>query len=98
MHALLLGCIKRHLNDIWKMDAELDDSTVFPAYKGSSQPSEEQIHQAWWMMRHGSDEELARLPLSVLKVIADQIDCPKGKRNYLLQHLKAHVSNSLLKI
>ena len=95
MHALLLGCIKRHLSDIWKMDSSLDETSVFPAYKGSQQPSEEQVQQAWWTMRHGSDEELARLRLSVIKVLADQLDCPKGKRNYLLQHLKAHVRKAI---
>lgn len=95
MHALLLGCIKRHLNDIWRMDAQLDEGTVIHAYKGSKQPSEEQVQNAWWTMRHGSDEDLGRLQLSLIKAVANQIECPRGHRNLLLHHLRAYVCPSL---
>ena len=97
MHALLLGCIKHHLRELWKMDVKLDESTVQPAYKGSktTQPSDDQMQKAWKTMRYGTDEDLSRLPLSVIKELAVQIDSPAGKRNRLIQFLMEHVRKIL---
>ena len=91
MHALLLGCLRHHARTLWGMNVDLDDTKV-PQTRQTFNPSDAQILNGWRVLRHGSDAELEALPQSVLKEISQQLQCPIGKRNRLINGLKHYVS------
>ena len=94
MHALLLNCIKRHLRTIWGMDASLDEGSD-STKKSKRVPSEEQLLEGWRLMRHGSNSQLNKLPVYVLRHICLEGQVvAEGTKPKLLQALYEYVSRS----
>ena len=88
MHALLLGCLRHHACTLWGMNVDIDDTKV---PQQASRPSDAQVLNGWRVLRHGSDAKLEALPQSVLKEICQELQCPIGRRNRLIDGLKHYV-------
>ena len=92
MHALLLNCIKRHLRTIWLLNVECKDG-VDPVGKSDKTPTEDQAKEGWKRLRHGTDSQLEKLPVYVLKhlCVEAQVDS-SGHKPKLLESLSQYVS------
>ncbi|KAI0069623.1 hypothetical protein K474DRAFT_1572835, partial [Panus rudis PR-1116 ss-1] len=95
MHALLLGCIKRHIRELWGMDVKLKEGDPLPHFRNrkaqQEAPGEDEMGNAWYVMRHGTDTELGNLPARIIRELCLQANIAvNGNKNVLVDALKRY--------
>lgn len=95
MHALFLGNLKRHCRNIWGMDVKFEDGDgiTYDPPNGRKEPSDEDMKEGYHVLRHGSNAQLFKLKLEVLRRICREKSVRfGGKKKKLVKSLIACVS------
>ncbi|KAI0069601.1 hypothetical protein K474DRAFT_1610234 [Panus rudis PR-1116 ss-1] len=103
MHALLLGCIRRHLRELWGMNAtwvegkDLPEASVRQPRKRDLPPSEEDLEKAWDIMQYGKAYKLHEIKVAVLRELCTQLDLTSdGSKKKLTKRLCEYVRGYML--
>jgi hypothetical protein len=94
MHALLLGLLKRHVQDIWGMDVKFDDGDGKSFDSSKTPPSEQEMREAHKIFRAGSSTSLGKLKKEVLRQLCRDTQSMRFayKKKRLLHNLVEYVS------
>lgn len=94
MHSIFLAALRHHCRVLWGMDINVEDGDGSkPAKKNvPAGPTEDEVALGWDILRRGTDAELGKLLLPVLREVCNQANVlNKGTKKDLLKRLKAHV-------
>ncbi|KAJ3506586.1 hypothetical protein NLJ89_g6792 [Agrocybe chaxingu] len=77
MHGFYLRILHRHIRQVWNMDVEVEDGDGRPLFSTENKAPELDFDYAEHILRHGSTDQLAGLPLASLRHL-----CSKANLNY----------------
>ena len=95
MHALFLGLLHRHCEQVWGMSSlhkdGLDGRASDPA---RLRPADHEMQEGYTVLKTGSDDQLDGLPKEVLKVMCKELKLRfSGKKAKLCRSLREYVSD-----
>jgi hypothetical protein len=93
MHGLLLANIKHHCRDLWGMDASAYDSDEVTGKPRSNNIPMAEMNDAWEILRHGTEAQLAKLKAKVLRQLCAEAALPTdGLKAKMPDQLREYVS------
>lgn len=94
MHALLLGNLQTHCRQLWGMDIRINDKdTEQKPKRKDAQPTRDEIEDAWELLRRGTEKDIGKLKVKILRALCEGAGLRYGaKKNALLTSLIQLVS------
>ena len=96
MHSLLLGDLQRHCRQIWGMDFQLEDDDFHVKSDGKGfSVTDDDMHNGYYVLEHGTNKEVAALSHNVLRKICrdtQTIRFDRKQKKQLVEALLQYVS------